>query len=81
MSATETGVMVRLPGGSRFWHRAADAATGTREMDAIHDETGVYGPNYRHADTVVEFGAVDAGGAFTPATRLRPAAAPTPPGA
>lgn len=76
----ETGILLTTPGGNRFWHKCQDAAAGVREMDAIHDETGVYGPNYRHAGTAVEFGTVDAKGVFEASQRLRPAAAPTPAG-
>lgn len=75
-----TGIMLRTPGGTRFWHPCPDAEGGVRDMDAMHAETGVYGPNYAHADTVVEFGTSD-GTTFTAAKRLRPAAAPPSPGA
>jgi hypothetical protein len=75
----ETGIMLRTPGGTRFWHRAASAEAGVRDMDAMHAETGVYGPNYAHPETVVEFGTSD-GRTFTASQRLRPAAATPSPG-
>lgn len=67
----KTGLMLTLPGGSKFWHPCADDRIGAAEMDQRHAEANTYGANYRHADAVLEFGTDDGRGTFTPTNRIR----------